>query len=74
MKKLKSYSVKSMASLSREEMAYIYGGSDDRIYTSCSMQNIGEKCIYAGKVGFCDYTETRDSYGYVLYYDLFCKV
>lgn len=74
MKKLKSFSVKSMASLSREEMAYICGGSSDRYHTSCTMQNIGEKCTYEGKNGVCDYTETRNSSGKVLYYDTFCDV
>ena len=31
MKKLKSFSVKSMASLSREEMARLTGGADERV-------------------------------------------
>lgn len=74
MKKLKSFSIKSMASLSREEMARISGGSDDRYYTSCTMDNVGEYCVYGGKSGVCDYYETRNSSGKVLYYDTFCKV
>lgn len=74
MKKLKSFTVKSMASLSREEMAYINGGSSDRYHTSCDMKNVGEKCIYDGRYGTCDYTTTSSSTGEVLYYDTFCKV
>ncbi len=74
MKKFKSFSVKSMASLSHEEMAYINGGSDDRYYTSCNMDNAGAKCIYDGRHGTCDYTITYSSSGKVLYYDTFCKV
>jgi len=74
MKKLKSFSVKSMASLSREEMAYISGGLSDRYYTSCTMENKGQKCVKDGKYGVCDYTVTSSSNGEVLYYDTFCKV
>ncbi|MCM1372051.1 MAG: hypothetical protein NC113_05095 [Bacteroides sp.] len=73
MKKLKSFSVKSMAALSREEMAYISGGSDDRYYVSCSMDNVGKNCLYEGKSGTCDYTVTLSSSGKVLYYDTFCS-
>lgn len=51
MKKFKSFSIKSMASLSREEMARISGGSDDRYYTSCTMDNVGDYCVYGGKSG-----------------------
>lgn len=74
MKKLKSFSDKSMASLSREEMAYINGGVNDRYYTSCSLSNVGKKCVYEGKEGVCSYTKTLSSTGEVLYYDTFCKV
>ena len=74
MKKLKSFSVKSMVSLSREEMARLTGGADERYHTSCTMSNIAEKCIYEGKEGVCDYTMTTDSSGNVLYYDTFCNV
>lgn len=74
MKKLKPFSVKSITLLSSEEMTCINGGSDDRYYTSCSMENIGQKCVYGEKSGVCDYYETRDSSGNVLYYDTYCKV
>lgn len=74
MKRLKPIKVKSMNSLSREEMALITGGVNERYYTSCTMLNKGEKCIYEGRYGVCDYTETRDSSGKVLYYDTFCKI
>lgn len=74
MKKLKSFCVKSITLLSSEEMTSINGGSDDRYYTSCTMENIGEKCVYGGKSGVCDYYEARDSSGKVMYYDTFCKV
>jgi hypothetical protein len=74
MKKLKSFSVKSMAALSREEMAYISGGLSDRYYTYCTLENAGEKCIYEGRTGVCDYTKTISSDGNVEYYDTFCKV
>lgn len=74
MKRLKPIKVKSISSLSREQMALITGGVDDRFYTSCTVQNAGQKCIYEGQNGVCDYTETRSSTGEVLYYDTFCKV
>ena len=74
MKRLKPIKVKSMSSLSREQMALITGGVDDRFYTSCTVQNAGQKCIYEGQNGVCDYTEPRSSTGEVLYYDTFCKV
>lgn len=74
MKKLKSFTVKNMSALSREEMMYINGGSNDRYYTSCTLKNAGEMCIYEGRTGTCDYTITTSSSGEVLYYDTFCKV
>jgi hypothetical protein len=74
MKKLKTFTVKGMASLSREEMAFISGGSNERYYTSCTMENIGQNCVYNGRNGVCDYTQTLTSSGSVLYYDTFCKV
>lgn len=74
MKKFNVFSVKSIATLSNKELSLICGGSNERYHTECTMKNIGSKCISNDRYGICDYTQTLDSSGKVLYYDTFCKV
>lgn len=73
MKKIKSFTIKSISSLSNEEMHFIHGGSDERYYTECTWENLGSKCIYENSVGVCDYTYVAPN-GDPSYYDTFCKV
>jgi hypothetical protein len=74
MKKIKPFFVKSMSSLTNEEMHCISGGQKDRFYTSCTLANVGEKCVYQEKEGHCYYTAAYNTSGEVIYYDTFCKV
>ena len=74
MRKIKPFSVRDIATLSREDMQKVSGGTNDRYYTSCSPLNYGASCIYEQKTGICEYTVTYDSNGNVEYYDTFCKV
>ncbi|MCM1372047.1 MAG: hypothetical protein NC113_05075 [Bacteroides sp.] len=76
MKKLKSFSVKSMAALSREEMAQINGG-DFTVY-DCNENNGGKTCAYAFEgnsviLGSCYVSSTTTEDGFVYTYECVAK-
>ncbi len=73
MKKLKPFSVKNMATLSREAMANVNGG-DFTIY-DCKAGNYGKYCAISNQdwiihVGICTYTSTSLVTGFV--YNYYC--
>ncbi len=73
MKKLKPFSVKNMATLSREAMANVNGG-DFTVY-DCKEGNAGKYCAVSFQglsiqLGICKYSSTTTPTGFV--YSYYC--
>ena len=72
MKKLKTISIKSMVSLSHEEMMRINGG--DFTIFDCNENNNQKTCAYSFKgnyvvLGTCHVSTTTTEYGFVYTYE-----